>query len=356
VPTVGLRCDADTATGVGHLVRCVALAEELLGRGVDAVFLGDLGGLPFVVRQLEARGLTWRAAPKAPQALADLAMDLGLDAVVLDGYHLDPGCGRALQDRGLPVLAIADGDFGTGQSATLYLDQNLGAVRPAHLPPGVPMLSGLGHVLLRDAVRRRRPAEAAHHRRSADGGCTTGHPRVLAVFGGTDPYDAVRTAVPLLLATGRPLELRAIVSRTEVARALRGLPLRPGQRLILLSPVDDLPALVVESDLVVSASGSSLWELLCLGVPAAAVCVTDNQEAGYLAVVRRALVAGLGRLEDLTGTETARRHAVATLAALLADDDARAALAARGLREVDGRGRERVADALCAQIAERVSA
>jgi spore coat polysaccharide biosynthesis predicted glycosyltransferase SpsG len=320
------------------------------------VFLGDLGGLPFVVGQLEARGLTWHPAPEAPLALADLAMDLGLDAVVLDGYHLDPGCGRALQDRGLPVLAILDGDFGAAQSATLYLDQNLDAVRPAHLDPGAPMLSGLRHVLLRDAVRRRRPTKVAHHRRSADGGTAAGRPRVLAVFGGTDPYDAVLSAVPLLLATGRPLDLRAIVSRTEVARALRGLPLQPGQRLTLLSPVDDLPALAVGSDLVVSASGSSVWELLCVGVAAATVCVTDNQEAGYRAVVGRGLVAGLGRLEDLTGSDVACRRAVAALATLLTDEDARFVLAARGLGEVDGRGRERVADALCAQIAQRVSA
>ena len=117
--------------------------------------------------------------------------------------------------------------------------------------------------------------------------------------------------------------------------------------------MDDLPALVVESDLVVSASGSSVWELLCLGAAAATVCVTDNQEAGYREVVRRGLVAGLGSLADLTGSDAARRHAVTTLAALLTDPDARHDLAARGLGEVDGRGRERVADALGLQIAGR---
>jgi spore coat polysaccharide biosynthesis predicted glycosyltransferase SpsG len=120
--------------------------------------------------------------------------------------------------------------------------------------------------------------------------------------------------------------------------------------------VDDLPALVVKSDLVVSASGSSVWELLCLGAPAATVCVTDNQEAGYREVVRRGLVAGLGSLTDLTSSDSARRQAVATLAGMLEDPAARDTLAARGLREVDGRGRERVADALCLQIANRLRA
>ena len=37
----------------------------------------------------------------------------------------------------------------------------------------------------------------------------------------------------------------------------------------------------VESDLVISASGTSTWELLCLGATAGLVCVVDNQEMGY---------------------------------------------------------------------------
>jgi hypothetical protein len=126
-PTVGVRCDAGPATGVGHLVRCVALAEELVSRGLGVVFLGDLGGLPFAQRQLADRGLPLLPAPVAPEDLADLAVSMGLAAVVLDGYHLDPGCGTALTARGLPVLALSDGGFGADQRATIHLDQNLGA-------------------------------------------------------------------------------------------------------------------------------------------------------------------------------------------------------------------------------------
>ena len=288
MPTVGVRCDADTATGVGHLVRCVALAEELLSRGLDVVFLGDLAGLPFVVRQLEARGLTWRPAPETPRALADLAVDLALDAVVLDGYDLHPGCGRALRDRGLPVLAIVDGGLRSrpvGRRSTSTRTSAPSGPRASTRPSRCCRGCGTCCCVMRCAGAARPRACTARALPTA--GRRRGDHAVLAVFGGTDPYDAVLSVVPLLLATGTALDLQAIVSRTEVARSVSRLPLRPGQRLTLLSPVDDLPALVVESDLVVSASGSSVWELLCLGAPAATVCVTDNQEAGYRALVRR---------------------------------------------------------------------
>ena len=34
-PHVGIRADATPTMGVGHMVRCLALAEELLDRGCD---------------------------------------------------------------------------------------------------------------------------------------------------------------------------------------------------------------------------------------------------------------------------------------------------------------------------------
>lgn len=38
---VAIRVDATPTIGVGHLVRQVALAEELAGRGVPLTFYGD---------------------------------------------------------------------------------------------------------------------------------------------------------------------------------------------------------------------------------------------------------------------------------------------------------------------------
>lgn len=353
---MGVRCDAGPAIGVGHLVRCVALAEELVGRGLGVVFLGDLGGLPFAQRQLADRGLPLVPAPLAPEDLADLARSLGLAAVVLDGYHLDPGCGAALTGRGLPVLALNDGAFGAGQRATIHLDQNLGAARPTHLPPGTEALSGLAHVLLRDLVRSRRPAAPVGLTAAAHTPDTEGPPSVLAVFGGTDPTAAVLTLAPLVLGTGEPLHLRAIASAPATVEALRRLRPGPRQTLTVLPPADDLPALAVQADLVVSAAGSSVWELLCLGAPTALVCVSDNQEDGYREVVGRGLVEGLGHVLALRDHEPARTAATARLTALLRDPAARARLAARGLAEVDGRGRERVADALCRHLGVRATA
>ncbi|GAA2891912.1 hypothetical protein GCM10010517_56320 [Streptosporangium fragile] len=314
---VGVRCDAGPLIGVGHLIRCVALAEELALRGVAVTFLGDLGGLTWAAAQLAGRGLPLLAAEAAPDGLVAQALALGLDAVVLDSYTLAPGTGAALRAAGLRVLAVVDGDP-RGQAADLYVDQNLGAEeRGVPLPEGAVRLAGACYVLLRDAVRRLRAAPGAEV------------PRVLCFFGGTDAAGMAHRWADALAETAVPFSATLVSPRP--------LPARPG--IAVIPPTDELPELMAGADLVITAAGSSCWELLYLGVPAALVWVAENQLIGYEALVGRELVAGLG-----PGDSAA--EAVPLLRELLTRPALRARYAARGRGLVDGRGRERVAGAL----------
>jgi spore coat polysaccharide biosynthesis predicted glycosyltransferase SpsG len=161
--------------------------------------------------------------------------------------------------------------------------------------------------------------------------------------------------VPLVLAGGAPVAVTAVAARPEVAEAMHALPTGAGQRVRAVPPADDLPAWVRQFDLVVSASGTSVWELLCLGAPTAVVSVAPNQHAGYQQVVGRGLAAPLGALQQLQHDPGARRAASEVLTRLLTDSGARRVLARAGPAEVDGRGRERVADVLLELAVGRVA-
>lgn len=310
---VGLRCDAGAKSGVGHLVRCVALAEELCARGVEVVFLGEVRGSPWALAQLRERGFRLAPAPAEPVRLAALACELRLDAVVLDSYTLPPETGAVLRKSGLKVLAIVDGDP-LGQDADLYLDQNLGAERRS---AGARWLAGAPYVLLRDSVRSRSRAPRGDR-----------VPHVLCFFGGTDSAGVAPAWARALSATGRPF-LGTVVSPA---------PFAADGPITVIPPTDRLPELMAQADLVVTAAGSAIWELLYLGVPTALSWVADNQLIGYEELVGRGVAAGLGRAAD--------EAAVGVLSRLLADPAAREEHGRRGSGLVDGKGRERVADAL----------
>jgi spore coat polysaccharide biosynthesis predicted glycosyltransferase SpsG len=282
---VAFRCDAGPAIGVGHLMRCVALAEELTGRGVDVIFDSDLGGLPWAESQLTRRGLARGAAEDA-------------DVVVLDSYTLPPDTAVRHRKAGRPVLAIVDGGDTRGQDADLYLDQNLGA--RAHDPR---WLAGERYALLRDDVLRLRWTPP---RREL--------PHVLCFFGGTDTKGLAPRMAEIL--SGLP------VTATVVGAG------RATGRVAVIPPTDRLPELMAEADLVITAAGSAIWELLYLGVPTALTWVAGNQLTGYRELVGRGLGHGLG--EDLAQTVPLAIHERRP----------------PGERPIDGRGRRRVADAL----------
>lgn len=329
-----LRCDGGGAYGVGHVMRQLALADELRSRDLAPRFIGRLTGADWLAGMLAGRDLAFE--PAAADFTAQVRA-LGASAVVLDGYHLPGDYGVSLRTAGVPVAAMVDYAFGAGQAADLYVDQNLGAdpeqsLPPAARPPDSQVLAGIDYTLFRDevlALRRGGPRPAAVP------------PRVLAVFGGTDPYAAAPVVVPAVLAGGEPMVLTVVASSPQIAQQLNALPLSAGQELHVVPPTPQLVALAAEADLVVSASGSSVWEFLCLGVPTALVCVVDNQVDGYRRATGLGVAAGLGHLDDFDHAAATR-----TVGGLLGSASGLAGLTRAGQALVDGKGRARVADAL----------
>lgn len=328
---IGLRCDATPATGVGHVVRCLALGQELRARGREVVLWGHIEGLAWLRELVSASGLGALSPAADVAGLAQQASDAGFGAVVLDGYQLPASLGAALRQGGHGVLALVDGEFGAAQEADVYVDQNLGATAHSGGPHGSTSLAGTDFTLLRDAILQRRRVPGPHD----------GIRSVLAVFGGSDPAGAAPVVVPALLATGAAVDVTVVSSNPGTAGRLAALPLGSQQRLRVIPPQAELAELAAASDLTITAAGSTVWELLAMGVPTAAVCVVDNQRLGYRALLDTDVVTGLGELESFDSAA-----ATAALARIIEKPQRAVELATRGQELIDGRGRERVADAL----------
>lgn len=326
---LAIRCDGLRDRGVGHLIRQMALIEELRERGHHVRLVGDID-VEWAGRQ--AADLADEIHPGMPDPDFIAACgNWGTDVVMIDGYFFDSGLGSGLQTAGISVITMVDDRFGRDQVADTYVDQNFGALPGA---TSANWLIGPDYVLLRDVVRNRR----GHYRVEEPA-----RPRVLVVFGGTDPFGGSPVAAELLLATGEAVEVVAVAANPETAERLRRLELRDGQELEVLPPQDDLPGLALTCHFAVSAAGSSVWEFACLGIPTALVCVVDNQLEGYRNASHE-LAVGLGLLSELRSDDDARQAAVTELSRLMTDTDQRRRYSERSRRIVDGDGRVRVAD------------
>jgi UDP-2,4-diacetamido-2,4,6-trideoxy-beta-L-altropyranose hydrolase len=334
-----IRADASSRIGTGHVYRCMALAEEIVGRGHEVLFAcadapGALLGL------LAERG--WRAValPDGRDEAGDAAAlaaaaGAGWDWLIVDHYERGAVFERAARPLAARLLAIDD-LADRAHDCDVLVDSSHGAEEAgeydALVPPACRRLVGQDYVILRKAFRALTPTppRAGPVR------------RLLVSLGGNDP---VGMTIRALRTLARPqfahLEIEATSSRAnlrldEVRAAAAAL---PNARLHVDTAAFE--PILQSVDLCLGAGGTTTWERMYLGKPALVAMLADNQTRITGRLAGLGLIASLGHARDFDDDYLAAR-----LAEALADSGWRLRAAQAGMRLVDGRGALRVVDAM----------
>ena len=341
-PRVAFSCDAGLQMGLGHVVRCLALARELRGRGCEVAMLAPLGGLGWPAAELARSGIMHVETPAGDAgAIVRHCRQRRVDVLVLDSYLVSPDAIAQLAAED-PVLAVVDDEAGRPLPVDVVVNQS-------------PVAEGLFYTTRTDTARLLGPSyallrpefRAARRRRGAAAVKLSSPLRALVLLGGTDVGGRTPALVRALLGTGLPLDVRAVCSSQEAREGVLASRPGAGQRVEALEPVADVVGLMEDSDIAVSAAGSTCWELACLGLPTALLVVADNQRRTADWLVRHDLVLGLGENRDLSVDAAAD-----ALRGWLLDDRSLTAMASRWSALVDGCGAERVASAVLRRRAQ----
>ena len=89
-----VRADASIANGAGHVMRVSAIAEELINRNLDVIFVGDIKGLPWVQQRIVSLGFS-EVHPDSSTFSANQESDV----LILDSYVIDPGDAFVVQKK-----------------------------------------------------------------------------------------------------------------------------------------------------------------------------------------------------------------------------------------------------------------
>jgi spore coat polysaccharide biosynthesis predicted glycosyltransferase SpsG len=340
------RLTASAEVGLGHFVRCRALAEQNLANGGTNVLLAEAmepwleaWAADVFTREVVEPG---EGPSVSPARWRDVVGRHGADVVVFDHYGVGAETHRAVAALGVVTAAIDDVPE-RPLAADVVLNQNLGVTEAQYrpfVPAGTRLLVGPRYALVSHAVRSARTRPAAEPL------------RVLVSFGGgrhralvEDVLTAI-AALPPGAETPR-LDVTVIAGDVDASR----WPAAGPHAVRVLAPTPGLADALAAADVAVGAPGSTTYERLALGVPSVLVQISDNQGpvARGLSDTGAALV--LGRREDVT-VDAWR----AALRRVTGDAELRRSMAAVGRRLVDGRGSERVLDALAARLAERSAA
>jgi len=328
-----LAVEAGNSTGLGHFMRCCALGDAARHRNWDVTVILRPEALDWARAQIRSRGWTLVTGELEPDELSK-ALGCGGQAdkamLVIDSYLVAATCLSVMRKR-VGRLVVVDDLADRYLDADIVVNQNLGAdALPLRLGPGTKLLAGPEYALLRPEFGALRQAALES---------ITGLPdvpgRILVMMGGTDPSGSALAAARAALAAFPQAWVDVVVPGRAKTRTIG--------RLTELPRLQDVAPRMLEADLVVTAAGSTVWELACLARPVAALEAASNQSDVYGHLVSGRLVLGLGRLP------IQKANLVATLRSLTDTPGELRRLATVAADLVDGQGADRVLDCADAQ-------
>lgn len=341
-----VRADASPQIGIGHVMRCLSLADELAERGALVTFATRSPDA--LIERVQACGhrvvrlgehderreanpsLVWDETDQLADAVSSMTLlEKEPDVVVVDHYGLSAPWESYFAGRSR-VIAIDD-LANRPHDVDVLTDQNWygpGSTERYQqlVRRGTVQLLGPRYAVLQRPYRRvvREQSAAAPPA------------RIVVSFGGTDPGDE---AVKALEAINDPafesLRVDVVVgSAARVTKRLQALVDGRAQTHLHVA-VPSLAPLLASADLALGASGAATWERMATGVPAIVTTVAPHQSGVTAALHDEGVTRWLGTIDE---TEPATYRG-----ALL---DALAGPVGWAPRIVDGFGAGRIAESL----------
>lgn len=307
------RVDSSAQMGIGHLMRCLTLADSLRGKGAEVAFIcRRLAGSASEL--VEQRGhtvyqlpLPESGAPPAASGLShagflgvgperDAAETLAvlqgiqpIDWLIIDHYAIDARWEREMRRCAGRIMVIDDLADRT-HDCDLLLDQNLFHDMETRYDGLVPetcrLFLGPRHALLRPEFY-----EARRHLRERDGTVR----RILVFFGGSDSTNETSKALEAIHLLNRDdLEVDVVVGtanqrKKEIQRLSASM-----VNTNYHCQIDNMAELMAKADLAIGAGGSTTWERCSLALPSITLVIAENQRESTSAVAAAGATLDMG--------------------------------------------------------------
>lgn len=353
-----VRTDASREIGIGHVMRCIALAQAWKDQGGEATFISYCES-DAISGSIIQEGFNLIAIEHRHPHPADLAQTLNVikgkapiellsgahsqpfrsSWVVLDGYHFTPYYQKAIRLEGYRLLVVDDINHLPWYHADILLNQNIHSKElDYHCDKDTTLALGSRYVLLRREFLNHRNFKRRIPRRGRN---------ILVTLGGADPDNVTLKIIEALKFVDDPkIECKIIVGPANPQQTilLQAITSTPSRFKLLMNP-PKMPELMTWADLAVSAGGSTCWEMAYMGLPSCIVVLAENQKPVADILHHLGVSINLGWFADLNSEETLHR-----ICNLIDDRDLRQTMSSRGRSIIQGSGGKDVIDAMLASF------
>lgn len=367
---VVIRADANSKIGMGHVMRCLSVADALLKRGEEVLFvtaddtpvpLLTKKGIPYRVLHTDYADMEaempelWEVLRELPQGAEspDATLAQKNTSILVDSYYVTEKYLAALKKRITTIYM--DDIYAFSYPVDMLINYNIYGEEMGYEKDAAfadtKLLLGTEYVPLREEFsagagyaqsRKEFSLGAANVTPAEEGG-------ILITTGGSDSfnlagqllmeamkYDALKEKeYHVVSGSLNPHigELQALAQKHE--------------NIHIHCNVTNMAELMAESEVALSAGGSTLYELCAVGVPVIAFSFAENQERLVQTFVKRGIAQYGGNYR--TDGNKMIQNTIAGLEKLCGDEALKTEYRRKALQLVDGRGAERIAEALLSE-------
>ena len=343
-----IRADGNSVIGMGHVMRCLSIADAVKVEGIAPIFVT---ACEECIPMIEQRGFQARLLnidyrdmlselPQLEQILAEANDKIKKNVILVDSYQVNEAYYRELGK--LAYVACLE-DMGQPYPVDLLINYNIYGERLAFKyeadsenKPQKTLL-GASYMPLRQEFLSE--IDYSIKEKVTD---------VMITTGGSDPFFAAKAFMDAFLADKTLQEQRIryhIISGPFNSHAAE-LKEMYGKHtnITIYENVKSMKEIMCKSDVVLTATGSTIYEVSALGVPMLVFYFAENQRQGAEEIERKTHVINCGDFS--TEVDVVVGKAVKTLHSCIWDKSYREQLSSDEKKLVDGKGATRIAEAL----------
>lgn len=342
---VVIRADVNEDIGSGHAVRCMAIADSIERQGGSTLFVVSSADSASVLleagRDCVALSGDWMSFDASDgSALGLLCHDVQAASLMVDSYAVTDeffaaldgakgeGCRVAwiddrytyeLEEQERPIVRDVDCvvNYSLGMSLAEYESSYVGTRTKLCIGP---LFAPLRSQFSQNAIRTYGPVE-----------------RIMVTTGSTNERWLLERMTRACLRAVPDAQVDVVVGSMATFAPF------DDDRVVERRGISDLAPLMRESDLCISAAGTTLYELSSIGVPSIVIPIVENQLPNAAGFERLGL--GLVVADD----EEMERGLVDALGRMASSPEQREAFVSKMHAAVDGAGAERIAFELMRQ-------
>lgn len=330
--SVLIRCDGAPDIGLGHLVRCIALADELrAGQACQVKFLTRRGDVAFQMIEKAGHAIIKPATSAEPDHawISRVLIEQRPDVLIMDFRDpLSPDAVLEWRRQGVLTVTIDDPEDKRVACDLVFSPPVPQVKRMSWAGFTGELLAGWEWVVLRRQFANISPPTKKNPL-----------PVVLVTMGGSDPAGLTLKAVQALDSLEEEFETILVLGGAFCHQEALDKLLRPTRRKFeIRRNVADMAGVMAEADLAVASFCVTAYELATVGVPGIYLCLSDDHAEAASAFVEAGIGVSLGVHSGVTAEQIA-----AAAKTFLGDAGWRTGMGRKSRRLMNGCGAQNVA-------------